>query len=134
VELLLKRSGIVPGGIAFGGGDSELFLGLLQFQIGGGGTGGDGSGSGRNGQGRRLEDNIGEGFGVSERFPHLLVGGVGVSEGREMPDGVGREEAAEFGELGGVGHCGIREGGVEGRSGRKSGVGGRVGRDFYYAT
>jgi hypothetical protein len=32
-----------------------------------------------------------------KRFPHLLVGGVGVSEGREMPDGVGIEEEAEFG-------------------------------------
>jgi hypothetical protein len=42
-----------------------------------------------------------------------------------MPDGVGIEEEAEFG---GVGHCGIREGGVEVCSGRKSGVGGRVGR------
>jgi hypothetical protein len=101
VELLLKCSGIVLGGIAFGGGDSELILGLLKFQIGGGWTGGDRSGSGGNGRGRRLEDNIGEGFGVRKRFPHLLVGGFCVSEGREMSDGIGREEAAEFGKLGG---------------------------------
>jgi hypothetical protein len=52
----------------------------------------------------------------------LLVGGVGVSEGREMPDGVGIEEEAEFG---GVGHCGIREGGVKVCRGRESGVGSR---------
>jgi hypothetical protein len=46
-----------------------------------------------------------------------FTGGVCVPEGREMSDGIRREEAAEFGELGSVGHCGgIREGGIEGRS------------------